>query len=104
MKYGKGIKCILLSLRAGVGIYFHSPLAWLVLTMIVRKQKLLCNCYEGLRKNTTLTIMHKNIFKKIPGGRLNLFCLRQVVDDLIDKKQIFLKVFFGYFQFHCNLL
>ena len=74
-------KCILLSLRAGVGSYIHSPLAWLVLTMIVRKQKLLWNCYEGLRKNTTLTIMHKNILKKIPGGRLNLFCLRQVVDD-----------------------
>ena len=31
--------------------------------------------------------MHKNILKKIPGGRLNLFCLRQVVD--VDEKQIF---------------
>ena len=34
-------KYILLSLRAGVGSYIHSPLAWLVLTMIVRKQKFL---------------------------------------------------------------
>ena len=46
-----------------------------------KKTKITMKLLWGFKKNTTLTIMHKNIFKKIPGGRLNLFCLRQVVDD-----------------------
>ena len=99
MKYGKGIKCILLSLRAGVGSYFHSPLAWLVLTMIVRKQKLLWNCYEGLRKIQHWQLCTKIFLKKfLLGGWISFVCVKWLMIKSIRNK-FFLKFFSVPFSF-----
>ena len=69
-------KCILLSLRAGVGSYIPPRL---VLTMIVRK-KIAMKLLLGFKKKHYTDNNAQKYFKKIPGGWLNLLCLRQVGD------------------------
>ena len=71
-------KCILLSLRAGVGSYIPPRLASLDDD---NKKK---NCHEivvGFKKKHNTDNNAQKYFKKIPGGWLNLLRLRQVGDN-----------------------
>ena len=71
-------KCILLSLRAGVGSYIPPRLASLDDDS---KKKIAIKLLLGFKKKHSTDNNAQKYFKKIPGGWLNLLRLRQVGDN-----------------------